>query len=492
MFSLCLQMGREGCIFSVEMESPIQIFDQNDLNALLHHINPWWKTGRCNGGIPEVRRQAFEDVLKCITHPQLRRFAVISGARRVGKTTVMRQLIEHLLEQGVPGINILYISFDNPVFKLSGIRAVLEAYRQVTYRGGACYYFLDEIQYAEDWSLWVKTIYDHFPEVQVVATGSASPVLERGAADSGVGRWRVFRMPTLTFREYCCLQGLLPLQEETPELGALSAMHPSEFSMLMMRLSDLSPHWYHYLQQGGFPELLRIDSAEEVQNILQEDVVDKVLKRDIPALFDVRNPVQLEKIFLYLCLHSSNIINLDTMCSALGTSKPTLSKYIGYLQDANLIYSSRNFCATGKKGLTAQPKIYVADAALRNACLMRYTPMSSEADMGATVESTVYKHFIAAYARQGEVGFLRSGARGSNEIDIAVELRNGARIFCEVKFRNDSELSASEAIIRQCHAAPGALALLATKHPQDFGISSSPGSAPLLRVPAHALCYLLN
>lgn len=470
----------------------MQIFDQNDLNALLHQINPWWKTGQSRDGIPESRRQAFAEVLKCITHPQLRRFAVISGARRVGKTTVMRQLIKHLLAQGVPSTNILYISFDNPVFKLSGIQAVLDAYRQVTYRGGACYYFLDEIQYAENWSLWVKTLYDHFPEVQVVATGSASPALERGAADSGVGRWRVFRMPTLTFREYCCLQGVSPLQEEAPALESLSAMHPSEFSMLMMRLSDLSPHWYHYLQQGGFPELLRLDELDEVQNILQEDVVDKVLKRDIPALFDVRNPVQLEKIFLYLCLHSSNIVNLDTMCSALGVSKPTLSKYIGYLQDANLIYCSRNFCATGKKGLTAQPKIYVADAALRNACLMRFTPMSRASDMGATVESTVYKHFIAAYDRLGEVGFLRSGARGSNEIDIAVELRNGARIFCEVKFRNDSELSASEAIIRQCHAVPDALALLATKHPQDFGISSSPGSTQLLRVPAHTLCYLLN
>ena len=483
---------RNRCILSVEMESPMHIFDQTSLNALLQQINPWWTSEQRPDRVPVVRRQAFYDVLQCISHTQLRRFAVISGARRVGKTTVMRQLIAHLLEQGVPRTNILYISFDNPVFKLSGIHAVLEAYRQITYRGGRCYYFLDEIQYAEDWSLWVKTLYDHHPDVQVVATGSASPALERGTADSGVGRWRVFRMPTLTFREFCTLQGLVPAQEDTPTLEMLPALHPAEFNMLMMRLGNLSPHWYHYLRQGGFPELLHIEDPEEVQNILQEDVVDKVLKRDVPALFDVRNPVQLEKIFLYLCLHSSNIVNLDTISSALGVSKPTLSKYIGYLQDANLIYCARNLCATGKKGLTAQPKIYVADAALRNACLMRFAPLDNESDLGAMVESTVYKHFYAAYGRQGEVGFIRNGARGSNEIDIAVELRNGKRLFCEVKYRNSSELSAQEAIIRQCHESPDALALLATKLPQDYGFSTSPGSAPLLKIPAHTMCYLLN
>lgn len=118
--------------------------------------------------------------------------------------------------------------------------------------------------------------------------------------------------------------------------------------------------------------------------------------------------------------------------------------------------------------------------------------MSSDADMGAMVESTVYKHFHAAHSRISEVGFIRSGASGSNEIDIAVELRSGKRIFCAVKYRNSSELSAQEANNRQCHSKPDSLTLPATEYPQDFGVSASPGSAELFRVPAHALCYLLN
>lgn len=81
------------------------------MNTLLQQINPWWKHGKSCGMLSAVKHQAFHDVLRCIEHPQLRRFAVISGARRVGKTTVMRQLTSRLFERGVPGTNILYISF---------------------------------------------------------------------------------------------------------------------------------------------------------------------------------------------------------------------------------------------------------------------------------------------------------------------------------------------------------------------------------------------
>lgn len=491
MFSLCLQSGEERCILSPEMETTKPIFGELELYGLLKQVNPWWKTERVGGVLPELKRQAFYDVVKTLTHPELRRFAVLSGARRVGKTTVMRQVIAHLLEQGVPADNILYISFDNPVFKLSGLRAVLEAYRNTHYRGGTCYYFLDEIQYAEDWSLWVKTLYDHYPEVQLMATGSASPAIERGASDSGVGRWRVFRMPTMLFREYCELQGVHPSVGELPGIENIPNLSTADFSKLMAQLSGLTPHWYHYLQQGGFPELLKLKDEETVLNLLREDVVDKVLKRDVPSLFDVRNPVQLEKIFLYLCLHCGSVFNLDTMSSALGTSKPTLSRYMSYLQDANLIYISRNLCATGKKGLSAQPKIYVADVALRNASLMRYTPMNNETDMGLMAECTVYKHLYSAYAKYGDVGFMRSGAKGKNEIDIAVEMRNGKHILCEVKYRNDSELSAQDAIISACRKGENDLCLLATKSPNDFGRVEPPGSSPLFRIPAAALCYLL-
>lgn len=86
---------------------------------------------------------------------------------------------------------------------------------------------------------------------------------------------------------------------------------------------------------------------------------------------------------------------------------------------------------------------------------------------------------------------MRSGTKGKNEIDIAVELRNGKRLLCEVKYRNDSELSAQDAIINSCRTEQQAFHILSTKNPNDFGIRQTGESAPLFRIPAAALCYLL-
>ena len=107
------------------MESTKTIFNETALFGLMQQVNPWWKSNSAGSNLPGLKRQAFYDALKTLQDTQLRRFAVLSGARRVGKTTVMRQLIAHLLEEGVPASNILYISFDNPIFKLSGLHTVL-------------------------------------------------------------------------------------------------------------------------------------------------------------------------------------------------------------------------------------------------------------------------------------------------------------------------------------------------------------------------------
>jgi len=80
---------------------------------------------------------------------------------------------------------------------------LLEAYDHLFPAEGERYLLFDEIQYADSWELWMKVIYDMRKDIKIVATGSASPILERGSADSGVGRWRVLRVPPLSFYEYC-------------------------------------------------------------------------------------------------------------------------------------------------------------------------------------------------------------------------------------------------------------------------------------------------
>ncbi len=465
------------------------------IKQLLQQYNPWWNNNGPTEELPSVRRAAYHEALSIIKSTDVRRFVVLSGARRIGKTTVMKQVIAQLLSEGVKPQHIFYLSFDNPLCKLVGFPRILAEYDAMVPQNEQQYFFLDEIQYAEDWSLWLKTLYDTRPRLNLTATGSASPSIEKGAADSGVGRWRILRMPTLTFREYCDIEqnnANSAIGQYT--LSELADMTSAEFSMLMFSMSNMQASWNRYLAIGGFPELLRVPNLTRAQMLLREDVADKVLKRDIPSLFDVRNSLQLEKIFLYLCLHSGSIINMAEMCKKLeGVTMPTLLRYIQYLIDANLIYICHNAAYTGKKMLSAQSKIYVADSALRNACLMLSPELLSDTDMGALVESIIYKHLLHTYAATHQLGYLILKGKDRQEVDFAVTCPTGERFLCEVKYKNDSSISHKDAISVLCADASTRGAFLITRNNADFGFSlPSPNSKPIIRIPASAFCYLIK
>lgn len=145
------------------------------------------------------RRLAYYETLKMLTHKTIRRFTVLSGVRRVGKTTIMYQIIDHLIDGGINPKNIFYATFDNPILKLVDVDSVLSIYESLYPIEGTRYIFFDEIQYSKNWELWMKVIYDSRKDIRLVATGSASPILEKGATDSGTGRWSVLKIPTMSF-----------------------------------------------------------------------------------------------------------------------------------------------------------------------------------------------------------------------------------------------------------------------------------------------------
>lgn len=125
--------------------------------------------------------------------------------RRVGKTTILYQIIDHLIDEGIQPRNILYATFDNPILKLVNVENVLSIYKTMYPIRGTRYILFDEVQYTENWELWMKVIYDSRKDIRLIATGSASLVLEKGSADSGTGRWSVLKIPTMSFYEYCRL-----------------------------------------------------------------------------------------------------------------------------------------------------------------------------------------------------------------------------------------------------------------------------------------------
>ena len=419
----------------------MSVATKEQILKVLKAYNPWWGTGVVNPGFTKTyRRFAYYEAMKRLEQKDLRRTIVLTGTRRVGKTTIQYQMIDRLLKKGVPPQKILFVSMDHPMLKLSGLNDLLECYHSNVYAEQDCYYFFDEIQYASDWDKWMKTIYDMQPETKMVATGSASPALMKGSSESGAGRWSVIQVPTLSFYEYCALIGAR-VPELGPEIRPTAFLHMAqqERTAVMIKLEEVQNYFMRYLRVGGFPELALASDDLMAQQIMREDVVDKVLKRDLPALYKIRSATELERIFLYLCNVSSEIVSFSAIANDLGgVSRPTVENYVNYLESANLIYQSWPVEMGGHKILKAKPKIYIADAAIRNAVLMDDDVLTNPIELGKMVETAVYKHVAAFYYQQAtRVGYYRGGKK-DKEIDVVVDYPNIKKILIEVKYREQA------------------------------------------------------
>lgn len=469
------------------------ITTQERILKILRSYNPWWVSGAVNPGFcPTYKRFSYYEAMKRLQETQVRRTVVLTGARRVGKTTIQFQMIDALLRQGIAPHRIVFVSMDHPMLKLAGVDEILECYHGNICADQDAYYFFDEIQYAEDWAQWLKTLYDTQPTTKIVATGSASPALVRGSTESGAGRWSVIQVPTLSFYEYCALIGVPDLQlEPTLKPSALLGMDQWQRGQVMSKIAAVQNHFIRYLQVGGFPELALAKNDLLAEQVMREDVVDKVLKRDLPALYKIRNVTELERIFLYLCSVSSEVVAIDAVAKELnGVSRPTVQNYIDYLESANLIYQSYPVDLAGKKVLKASPKIYIADAAIRNAVLMDSDLLTNPVEMGKMVEAAVYKHIAAFYYQKAtRVGYYRGG-RKNKEIDIVVEYPHIRDIMVEVKYREQAPIANDDAIIEYCSQASAAFII--TKRAEDFGVHDAPNGQKLLRIPAFAFLYLLG
>lgn len=391
--------------------------------------------------------------------------------------------------------SVFYISLDHPLIKLLSMRRILEIYHESIYpQGRETFLLLDEIQYSKEWETEIKLLVDHQPNYRILATGSASVVHRERLAESGVGRWITVPVPTLSFFEFIHIRG-----EQIPEIPedlrptGLFTKSQGEFAELSTRFRGLLPSFQQYLLVGGFPETAVQKNISLCQRLLREDVVERVLKRDMTALFGVRNVNELEKLFIYLCIHSGGIVAHKTCADALGATTATVANHLTLLEQANLIYRLPPAEVGGKKVLKARNKYYLVDAALRNAVLLRGEEILMNSDeMGIIAETTVLRHLYAYYYRDvPEIVYWRDPV-SQKEVDIIVRSPNYIFPF-EVKYQDRPHIKENSGLVAYCRLENVKRAYWVTKLDRDFGASAFDGlDTSFLNIPAHILCYLLG
>lgn len=467
---------------------------EDSLYQILRSFNPWWATGAVpEGSIPPMRRSAFLAVRGHLANPNWRRALILEGARRLGKTTVLFQLAQAALSDGLSPRRILYVSFDHPLLKLARFDEILSAFEtlcgldlRTTPGRPSALLLLDEVQYTADWAGWLKWLVDQHPTVQVVATGSASARLRTEGLEPSVGRWLSVPVPPLSFREYLEIRAL-PI----PRIGPV----PTDFLWRQdIGQADIQgwvegcraaePHVSRYLLLGGFPELAVLNDAMSL-NLLRVDVIDRVLKRDMAALFHVRSVLELERLFVYLCLHSGEIVNRETLARELRVSAPTVDNHMKALEAAHLVVLLNNVDTAGKRLLRARPKVYLADPSLRTAVLMQGEELLGDTTaMGHVGESSavVQSHALAAMTG-ATAGYWRDAAT-ARKVDLVLTTPR-VRCAIEVKYRATPHLDSREGIVMYRSDDPDVRRWVVTR-----GAATVPGN--VLAIPAFAYLFLIG
>lgn len=476
-----------------------------ELFSVLQEFNPWW-TGQPVADLPDWERAATRQIRAWIDDQETTRALMLTGARQVGKTTLFRQAIRRLVAEGYPAANLLYATFDHPILKLAGLGRTLQAWDELfpPVAGHPRMLFLDEIQFVPDWQTWLKHQSDFQRGHRIAATGSASP-LRDASAESGVGRWETIPLPTLSFAEYLRLRKVeIPPLPEVRSLRHIFDWTQGDFSRATTLGRPLTAHFHEYLLRGGFPEPAMVNDLARCQRLLREDIVDKVLKRDMTALYGVRRVLEVEKIFLYLCYHDGGILDVPTLSRELdGINRQSVNNFLDLFEATHLVHRLRPF-GYGREVLRGRSKIYLADAALPGSVLLLGRRLLEKPDrLGAAVETAFFKHIYTRYYPD-QPEFYYWQAKGNRDLEVDLIARTGDRLVpFEVKYQ-DAELTARRLkglrlFLEERGVKHG---YVVTRRWEDFrvietasarkGQERTPLDARILAIPAPLACYWLS
>ena len=385
--------------------------------------NPWWETGAIPKRFDAMARRAYFDPFHTLVSSwDVNRAVILLGPRRVGKTVMTQQLVKRLIEDGVPAEHIMYVSIDTPTYTNQSLQFFIDLHADHHKIPKDCrrYVIFDEIQYLADWERHLKVLVDKYHNIRFIASGSAAAALKLASTESGAGRFTEFMLPPLTFEEYLSFIGKLDLIDMDHSAQKLLG-YPDTTN-----IDDLNKEFVNYVNYGGYPEAvvseyIRMDAARFIKN----DIIDKVLLRDLPQLYGITNIQELNKLFTSLAYQTGQEISLESLAqNSGGISKPTIARYIEYLEAAFLIFRIRRVDDSAKTFARERTfKVFLTNPSMRAAL---FSPASEDSDgFGHLVETAIVSQWFHSsamqklhYARWKRAGKAKAEHGDFAEIDL--------------------------------------------------------------------------
>lgn len=291
--------------------------------------------------LPLTRREAKSKI-----NQGSRQLEVITGIRRSGKSSLMRQLIDEFAP------NFSYLNFEDPrifdftVDDFSKLDEILDS-------SGSPYFF-DEIQNVKGWEVYIRQLHDRGQKVFI--TGSNASLLSRELGTRLTGRYLAYEIFPFSYSEFL-------------EYNAWD---------------DSAENFQNYLDLGGFPEFLRDRNPEILQNLLKD-----IVFRDIAIRYSIKNTKTLLDITLYLISNVGKEISYNGIKKTFEIgSANTVSDYLNWLEDAYLLFFLPRFSWSAKSISKNPKKVYCIDTGFARA-----NSLSFSKDQGRLLENLVYLIF---------------------------------------------------------------------------------------------------
>lgn len=363
---------------------------KSDVLKSLRRDNPWWDVSyKMRKSLTEKKRAYFDPFSTLALDWSVRRSTILMGPRRVGKTVMLRQLIEQSINEGFNGQNVLFVSIDTPLYSGMPLSRLIDLFEEETEHDAQARRIIvfDEIQYLKDWEVHLKVLTDQHPNTRFIASGSAAAALRLKSQESGAGRFTDFFLPPLTFAEFLAFRELEADLIKAAPLGATLRFSTPD-------IERLNEEFINYLNFGGYPEaVLNFTIQADVQRFLGRDIIDKVLLRDLPSLYGIQDIQELNRLFTTIAYHTGQEISLDGLAQSSGVAKNTITKYLDYLEAAFLIVRVRRVDDTGKTFQRMRKfKVYLTNPSMRAAL---FAPIADGDDaMGAMAETAIFSQWF--------------------------------------------------------------------------------------------------
>ncbi|MBI5007959.1 MAG: ATP-binding protein [Nitrosomonadales bacterium] len=434
----------------------------------LDAYNPWWNGGEAAfAGLPEFHRDVFDDLYADIQ--RLPQMISVTGPRRVGKSTLLRQCIRKLIQEHgkEQAQRIVYFTMDDPALLLPHVDMDrffedLVAEFATRAKDGTVYLFLDEIQKFPRWELYLKKHYDLKTPVRFVVSGSASAPIFRKSRESLLGRIHDYSVLPFSFREFYCFT-FLPSADHNASREMLSLGNeirknrtPKEVVTSLSRIVAAPKNidgerlvgeiLNLFFFEGGFPEVWKLPDILAKQEYLYQNQIERVIFEDLLVAAEFRKPEMLRRFYLGLLAEPGRETNITKLAKDIAIAPGTITTYFPLLEATDLVWRLHKYTGSKATAKAGNFKSYLVDLAVRNA-VMKLTPerlLADEPVLGLYAENIVANH-LSRWPGLVELAYYRER---NNELDFIVDL-GATRIGIEVKYRatlNENELNKSRAI----------------------------------------------